>query len=201
VFAAFSAGFAVAFGLIAAIGAQNAFVLRQGLRGDHVLSLVVVCAGSDALLIALGVGFFGALSAALPDLLPVIRWAGALFLGAYALRSLWKAVAATERLEPAAESANGRRGALLTCLALTWLNPHVYLDTVVLLGGLSTQHGDRAAIFGLGAATASATFFLMLGFGARLLRPLFATPLAWRVLDGVVGATMAAIAWTLAAGA
>lgn len=194
------AGFSLGLSLILAIGAQNAFVLRQGLRGEHVLPIVLTCALSDAVLITLGVGFFGVVSTIAPDILPALRWGGALFLLAYAARSLWAAATATEdALQPAAETRAGLSKVLMTCLALTWLNPHVYLDTVVLLGGLSTQYADRTA-FGLGAASASLAFFLALGYGARLLRPLFAKPAAWRVLDGIVAVVMATIGVGLVVG-
>lgn len=198
--AALIAGFSLGLSLILAIGAQNAFVLRQGLRGEHVLPVVLTCAASDAVLITLGVAFFGAVSAMAPGILPVLRWGGALFLFAYAARALWAAATATEdALRPAEDTRQGLAKALLTCLALTWLNPHVYLDTVVLLGSLSTQYEDRTA-FALGAASASFAFFFTLGFGARLLRPLFAKPLAWRVLDVVVAVVMAAIGVGLVVG-
>lgn len=186
-------GFTLSLGLILAIGAQNAFVLRQGLRGEHVLPIVLVCAASDTVLITLGVGFFGVISTVAPDVLPLLRWGGAAFLFAYAARALWAAATATEdALRPAEDRRRGLGTALATCLALTWLNPHVYLDTVVLLGGLSTQYASRLG-FGLGAAAASLLFFTTLGYGARLLRPLFAKPLAWRVLDAVVAVVMAGI--------
>lgn len=192
--ATFFAGFSLGLSLILAIGAQNAFVLRQGLRGEHVLPVVVTCAASDAVLITAGVGFFGAISALAPGVLPWLRWGGAVFLGLYALRSLWAAATATEdALQPAEDVRAALPKVLATCLALTWLNPHVYLDTVVLLGGLSTQYADRTA-FGVGAVAASLVFFVCLGFGARLLRPLFAKPTAWRVLDAVVGLVMGGLA-------
>lgn len=197
-----AAGFALGLSLILAIGAQNAFVLRQGLRGEHVLAVVLVCALSDAVLIALGVGGMGIAVAAMPGLAVAMRWGGAAFLlvyGALRFRAAWLA---GESLDPA--SAAGRGGtlgaALATCLALTWLNPHVYLDTVLLLGSVSARwEGERIA-FGAGAVAASFVFFFSLGFGARLLRPLFARPLAWRWLDLGVGATMWLIALRLVAG-
>ena len=188
------AGFALGFSLILAIGAQNAFVLRQGLRREHVLAVVLVCAISDAVLIAAGVSGFGALSGAVPGLERIMRYGGAGFLlvcGARSFRAAWRGGAALE----AGEGAGSLARAVLTCLALTWLNPHVYLDTVVLLGAVSAQYADRLA-FGLGATSASFVFFFALGYGARLLAPLFRRPESWRVLDALVGAVM----WAIAAG-
>lgn len=187
------AGFGLGFSLILAIGAQNAFVLRQGLRQEHVLAVVLTCAISDAVLIAAGVAGFGALAEAVPGLEAAMRYGGAAFLvwyGARALRAAWRG---GETLQAAGE-AGSLRVALVTCLALTWLNPHVYLDTVVLLGSISAQYDNRLG-FALGAMTASFVFFFSLGYGARALAPLFARPLAWRWLDAGVGLVM----WTIAA--
>ncbi len=190
-----TAGFALGLSLIVAIGAQNAFVLRQGLRRDHVLPVVLVCAVSDALLIAAGVTGFGLLAARLPGLEAAMRWLGAAFLLWYGARTLLAAWRGGETLRAEDAPGNGSlRRALLTCLALTWLNPHVYLDTVMLLGAVSAQYDNRL-FFGLGAASASFVFFFALGFGARLLAPVFARPGAWRVLELVIGLTM----WLIAA--
>ncbi|MCC1494103.1 LysE/ArgO family amino acid transporter [Cognatishimia sp. F0-27] len=186
------AGFALGLSLILAIGAQNAFVLRQGLRRAHVLPVVLVCALSDAILIVVGVAGFGALVEAVPGLEFWMRVFGAAFLfwyGARTLRSAWRGGAVMQ----ASEGTGSLRAAVLTCLALTWLNPHVYLDTVVLLGSIAAQYDNRLA-FGAGAVTASFVFFFSLGFGARALAPVFARPKAWRVLDLVIGLTMWAIA-------
>ncbi|MCM2560527.1 LysE/ArgO family amino acid transporter [Lutimaribacter sp. EGI FJ00015] len=192
------AGFSLGFSLILAIGAQNAFVLRQGLRRAHVLPIVLTCALSDAVLIVLGVAGFGALALALPWLEPVMRYGGAAFLGVYGARAFLAAWRGGEALE-AGQDAGSLRAALLTCLALTWLNPHVYLDTVVLLGTISAQYSARP--FALGAVAASFTFFFSLGYGARLLAPFFAQPRAWRALDVIVGLVMWAIAAKLLLGA
>lgn len=192
------AGFALGFSLILAIGAQNAFVLRQGLRREHVLPVVLVCAISDAVLVTAGILGFGALARAVPGLETVMRYGGAAFLIWYGARNFIAAWRGGEVLEAGA-AAGGLRRALLTCLALTWLNPHVYLDTVVLLGSVSAQYDDTLA-FGAGAVTASFTFFFALGFGARGLAPLFRRPASWRVLDAVVGLTMWAIAAKLLLG-
>ncbi|MGI3183468.1 LysE/ArgO family amino acid transporter [Nioella aestuarii] len=202
-FQAASAGFYLGFSLILAIGAQNAFVLRQGLRRAHVLPVVLTCALSDALLIALGVGGFSAITDWMPWVAPVLRFGGAAFLIWYGARSfiaMWRGGEALRAADAEVE-AGSLRAALLTCLALTWLNPHVYLDTVLLIGSIATQYGDTARWFGIGAVTSSFVFFFSLGFGARLLAPVFARPRAWQVLDGVIGMVMWAIAAKLLAGA
>jgi L-lysine exporter family protein LysE/ArgO len=192
------AGFALGFSLILAIGAQNAFVLRQGLRREHVLAVVLVCALSDAVLVAAGVAGFGALAEAVPGLERIMRYGGAAFLlvyGARAFLAAWRGGAVLE----AGQGAGGLRRAVLTCLALTWLNPHVYLDTVVLLGSVSAQYEDRLG-FGAGAVCASFVFFFALGYGARLLAPAFRRPESWRLLDAGVGTVMWAIAVGLLTG-
>nr|WP_281495970.1 LysE/ArgO family amino acid transporter [Marivita sp. S6314] len=181
--------------LILAIGAQNAFVLRQGLRRAHVFAVCLTCAVSDAILIAAGVAGFGALTEALPGLEWTMRVLGAAFLFWYGWRSFMSARKGGQALT-AGQEAGSLRAALLTCLALTWLNPHVYLDTVVLLGAISAQYPSQLA-FALGAMTASFVFFFSLGYGARLLAPLFARPRAWQVLDVLIGAVMWAIALKL----
>lgn len=194
------AGFGLGLSLILAIGAQNAFVLRQGIRRSHVLAVCLTCAISDALLIAAGVAGFGTLTKAAPWIEPVMRWGGAAFLIAYGARAFLSAWRGGAALEATGQGGEGLRGVLLTCLALTWLNPHVYLDTVVLLGAVSAQYEDRLS-FALGAMTASFVFFFTLGFGARRLAPLFARPVSWRLLDAGVGVLMWAIAATLIRGA
>ena len=191
---AFIPGFLLGLSLIVAIGAQNAFVLRQGLRREHVFAICAVCAGSDALLIAAGVAGFGALVKAVPWLAPVMRYGGAAFLFAYALRSLWSALRHQGALDPAGDAPRSLGVTVMTCLAFTWLNPHVYLDTVVLLGSVSTRYGDHRTVFALGAIMSSFLFFFSLGYGARLLTPLFANPKACRILDAGIGITMAALA-------
>ncbi|WP_416881516.1 LysE/ArgO family amino acid transporter [Marivita sp.] len=186
------AGFALGLSLILAIGAQNAFVLRQGLLKSHVFAVCLTCALSDAILIASGVAGFGALTQAIPGLELAMRLLGAAFLiwyGARTFQSAWRGGQAMQ----AGRAAGSLRKALLTCLALTWLNPHVYLDTVVLLGAVAAQYEDRLN-FALGAMTASFVFFFSLGYGARLLAPLFAKPRAWQVLDVIIGIVMWAIA-------
>lgn len=193
------AGFALGFSLILAIGAQNAFVLRQGLGRAHVFWVCLTCAVSDAILIAAGVAGAASVAGAAPGILAALRWGGVAFLavyGALRFRAAWRG---GNGLVPAG-AAGGLGATLATCLALTWLNPHVYLDTVVLIGSVSAQWPGREALFGAGAVAASFVFFFSLGFGARLLAPVFARPGAWRVLEAVVGATMWAIAAGLALG-
>ncbi|MBJ6128395.1 LysE/ArgO family amino acid transporter [Microvirga splendida] len=187
-------GFLLGLSLILVIGAQNAFVLRLGLKGEHVLPVVLTCAVSDAILILIGVMGFAQVSAIMPWAEPVLRYAGAAFLIVYGARSFRSAFAAEASLQVSGTATITLQGALLTCLALTWLNPHVYLDTVVLIGSISTQFDEGRGLFALGAMLASFTFFFSLGFGARLLRPLFARPATWRVLDGGIGVVMWATA-------
>ncbi|MFS4438328.1 L-lysine exporter [Paracoccaceae bacterium GXU_MW_L88] len=196
-FNALISGFSLGFSLILAIGAQNAFVLRQGLRREHVFWVVLTCALSDAILIAAGVGGFGALMDRMPWLEPVMRYGGAAFLIVYGFRAARSALAGSEALNPADTPPQPLMKALLTCLALTWLNPHVYLDTVVLLGSLAAPFGEDRIWFAIGAMTASFVFFFSLGYGARLLAPLFARRRAWQVLDACVALVMWAIALKL----
>ena len=239
------AGLGLGFSLIIAIGAQNLFVLRQGLRREHVLAVAAICAISDALLIALGVSGIGLVLEAVPWLVDMVRWAGALFLvtyGVLAARRAWKptgaALGSTDGpdagvdVEPAlrsgapstaasrhadgphdAQPAHGstvgttsRRATpartallsvILTCLALTWLNPHVYLDTVFLLGTVASTHGDARWLFAAGAIAASLIWFFGLAFGARLLSRWLSTPRAWRILDGVIAVVMIALGVSL----
>lgn len=199
-FSAAAAGFGTGLSLIVAIGAQNAFVLRQGIRRHAVLAVVGICALSDAALIALGVGGVGAVVVAWPGALTAVGWIGGAFLIGYG------ALAARRVLRPGALTAEGqatgsRRRAVLTCLALTWLNPHVYLDTVFLLGSVAADRGTLRWTFGLGAACASLCWFTALGFGARFLGRFLARPAAWRVLDALVAAIMITMGATLIAGA
>lgn len=189
----FIEGFALGFSLILAIGAQNAFVLRQGLRREHVFWICLTCAGSDALLIIAGVGGFGSLATYLPWFEQVMRYGGAAFLivyGAMSMRSAWRGGSALVTSNGASSSLGA---SILTLLAFTWLNPHVYLDTVVLIGSISAQYPDRQQ-FGLGAVTSSFVFFFTLGYGARLLAPLFARARAWQALDVLIALVMWAIA-------
>ncbi|MCU9849670.1 LysE/ArgO family amino acid transporter [Defluviimonas sp. WL0024] len=193
-------GFQVSVGLIMAIGAQNAFVLRQGLRREHVLACVLFCATSDAVLIATGVAGFAAASAVAPWLGQALRWGGVAFLLAYGLRAGWSALRGGGALAPRSAGPGALGPVLTTLAAITWLNPHVYLDTVVLLGSIAAQYPGREMAFGAGAALGSFAFFFTLGFGARLLAPVFAREAAWRVLDGGVALVMISIAVRLAVG-
>lgn len=228
-------GLGLGLSLIVAIGAQNVFVLRQGIRREHVLAVVVVCALSDAVLIVAGVAGLGFLIAAAPWLVVVARWAGALFLLGYGLlaaRRAWRgdasglevddrgAVApgvggmpASPPASPAATTSDGGATAgvatttrpartrlapvLLTVLALTWLNPHVYLDTVLMLGSIAATHGEQRWLFAGGAVLASILWFIALGFGARYLGRWLRTPRSWRILDAVIAVVMIALAVSL----
>jgi len=187
------AGFVLGFSLILAIGAQNAFVLRQGLRREHVFVVCAAAALSDAILIAIGVSSFEAVSRLLPWVAPAFLYAGVAFLIWYGWQNFRAALRGGEGLQASDIKTNSLKKTLLTCLALTWLNPHVYLDTVVLIGSISTKYDNQIA-FAAGAVTSSFVFFFMLGYGARLLAPLFVKSSAWRVLDMVVALTMWAIA-------
>lgn len=221
------AGFGLGLSLIIAIGAQNLFVLRQGIRREYALTVAAICAVSDALLIALGVSGLGLVLGAAPWLVDAVRWAGALFLTGYALLAARRALrpsGAALRVEaesPAAVGSPGRDGVparvasgsaavtvpaparprlapvILTCLALTWLNPHVYLDTVFLLGSIASTHGDTRWWFAAGAAVASVVWFFALAIGARSLGRWLSTPRAWRILDGVIAVVMLALAVSL----
>jgi L-lysine exporter family protein LysE/ArgO len=189
-------GFLTSLTLIVAIGAQNAFVLRQGIRGQHVLTVVTLCTASDMLLIAAGVAGFGLLVAAHPEAVTVARFGGAAFLIGYGLLATLRA-ARPSGLTPSEQAPDRAVSVVITCLALTFLNPHVYLDTVVLLGALANEHAASRWLFGAGAVSASALWFVTLGFGARRLRRLFGTPTAWRVLDSVIAVTMIGLAIAL----
>ena len=194
------AGFLSGLSLIAAIGAQNAFVLRQGLRRQHVGWVVAVCALSDAALIALGVAGLAHLTALAPWAGAAMLWGGVAFLTVYGALRFRAALRGGAALMPAPGTNEPLGRVLATCLILTWANPHVWLDTVALLGALSAQYAPHNAAFGAGAMVASCVFFSALGFGARLLAPLLAQPRAWVVLEVLIGCVMWAIALSLALG-
>jgi L-lysine exporter family protein LysE/ArgO len=182
-------GFIASFTLIAAIGAQNAFVLRQGIRREHVLPVVALCTVSDIVLISVGIAGVGALITAHPSALNIAKFGGAAFLVGYGLlaaRRAWR----PSSLTPSEKAPARLIEVLVTCAALTFLNPHVYLDTVVLLGALANEHRDERWLFGVGAVTASAVWFVGLGLGARRLAGLFASPLTWRILDALIAVMM-----------
>ncbi len=195
--ASFWTGFALGFSLILAIGAQNAFVLRQGIRQSHVFAVCLTCALSDAILIAAGVAGFGALAQAAPWLKPVMTLGGATFLFAYGAMAFWSAYTGSGALKADGVAAKALWPTLLICLALTWGNPHVYLDTLVLVGSVAASHDGSRLAFGSGAVSASFVFFFSLGYGARFLAPFFAQPSSWRLLDTGVGVLMWAIALSL----
>lgn len=195
--AALFSGFSLGFSLILAIGAQNAFVLKQGLKKEFVFLSCAICAVSDAILITAGVAGFGALVTAYPQVELIARFGGASFLMIYSVRSFYSALTTQHGLEAKGNEAANTATIVLTCLAFTWLNPHVYLDTVVLLGSISTQYEDQQLWFGVGAVLASFVFFFSLGYGARLLRPLFAKPRSWQILEFLIGLIMAALGISL----
>ena len=190
-------GLLTGLSLIVAIGAQNAFVLRQGLLRKHVFVIVLICALSDALLIALGVLGLGSLIAALPWLLEVIRLVGVAFLVWYGSSSLIRFVK-HDSLKAAESSVGTLKQAVVTTLALTFLNPHVYLDTVIFIGGIANQFGDQKWWFVLGAITASFLWFFSLGFGASKASVLVSKPVFWKILDVFIAAVMFSLAITLA---
>ncbi|MEV0803117.1 LysE/ArgO family amino acid transporter [Kribbella sp. NPDC050281] len=192
------AGFATSLSLIVAIGAQNAFVLRQGLRREHVLPVVLTCALSDALLISGGIAGLGALLTRSQLALDAAQYGGAAFLYLYAAFALKRAFNPGS-ISPADHGPTALRSVVLTCLAFTYLNPHVYLDTVVLLGSLANQRGtDGRWFYGLGAVAASFTWFFSLGFFSRTLTPVFTRPRAWQYLDTAIALLMATLAtWLL----
>jgi L-lysine exporter family protein LysE/ArgO len=198
---AFVSGIGLGFGLIMAIGAQNAYVIRIGLKQQHVGPTVLVCILVDASLIAAGVAGMGALVQASPLLLGLAKWGGTAFLLWYGVRS-WRAVLASHSLAvDGGQSAISLRQAVLTVLALSLLNPHVYLDTVVLLGAIGGHFPRPERVsFALGAICASILWFCLIGFGASKVSPWFARPIAWKWIDGITGSTMLLLALSLALG-
>lgn len=213
-------GLGLGLSLIVAIGAQNVFVLRQGIRREHVLPVVVICALSDALLIAAGVAGLGFVISAAPWLVVVARWAGALFLLAYgilAARRAWlggeelrvdsadadatasapAAHGVTTATRPRAATRTALGPVIATVLALTWLNPHVYLDTVLMLGSIAATHGDERWLFAAGAIAASILWFTALGFGARYLGRWLRTERSWRILDALIAVVMITLSVSL----
>ncbi len=208
------AGLGLGLSLIVAIGAQNVFVLRQGIRREHVLAVVAICAVSDAVLIVAGVAGLGLVISTVPWLVVVARWAGALFLLAYgvvAARRAWRGSEEGLGVDADRPSTSPMRngGAIstasrtklapvvLTVTALTWLNPHVYLDTVLMLGSIAATHGEERWLFAAGAVSASILWFTALGFGARYIGRWLRTPRSWRILDALIAVVMITIAVTL----
>jgi len=191
------AGFLMGLSLIVAIGAQNAYVLRMGLARTHTITVVAICAISDVALIGLGVGGLGRVFLAWPPLLTIFKWVGVAYLGYFALASLRRALRRNS-LESSGAGVSSRARVVLTTLSLTFLNPHVYLDTVLLLGTIGNQYADQRWWFALGACMASLLWFSSLGFGAKFASGLMAKPLTWRVLDSSIALVMLGTAIKLA---
>lgn len=186
-------GFGASLTLIVAIGAQNAYLLRLGVegRGRILATVVLICALSDAILIAAGVAGIGAVIEAAPVAVDLVRVFGAIFLISYGVLAARRSISPQAMTVEETPADASMKAIVLTTLALTWLNPHVYLDTVMLLGSIANQQGDTDRWWwAAGAIVASFTWFFLLGYGARLLKPLFARPAAWRVLDGLIAAIM-----------
>ncbi|MEY4453166.1 MAG: hypothetical protein RIT51_844 [Actinomycetota bacterium] len=194
---AFLPGFLTGLSLIVAIGAQNAFVIRQGLTRSHVFLVVAICAIADAALIALGIAGLGAAISGLPWLLEVIRWFGVAYLSWFGFKSA-RAAFKNESLDAAGAAEQSRVKVVTTVLALTLLNPHVYLDTVILVGSIGNQFGENKWFFGVGAMLASVVWFTSVGYGAKAASSLMSKPIFWRVLDTIIAVIMFGIAITLA---
>ncbi len=193
----FLSGFSLGFSLILAIGAQNAFVLKQGLKKQHVLLVCFICAISDAVLITLGVSGFAKIVERYPSIEMSARYGGAIFLSVYAIKSFISSFKNTHSLSPLSEATDSTKKIIGICLAFTWLNPHVYLDTVFLLGSISTKYEATKLLFTSGAVLASFIFFFSLGYGAKILTPLFKKPISWKILEFIIGVIMLSIAVSL----
>lgn len=189
-------GFLIQMGLIVSVGAQNAFILRQGIKGEHILMIVLMCIASDAIAITVGVTGFSALMDVIPWLGTVLRLGGAAFLIFYGLTCAISAAKGTNRLDLTGKTAGSVKKTALACLAFTWLNPQFYVDTMGLIGSLSAHYPGHQMMFGAGAILGSVVFFFIFGYGSRLLRPVFAKPQACRALDAGIAASM----WCIAAG-
>jgi L-lysine exporter family protein LysE/ArgO len=190
-------GLAVGFSLIIAIGAQNAFVLKQGLKKQYVFWICMVCAASDSILILLGVLGFAKIVQTHPEFVDWAKYFGAIFLVVYGAQHFIQAFKKSTGLVPSDNNESKLFKMIMICLALTWLNPHVYLDTVVLIGSISTKFESSAVYFAIGAVTASWLFFFSLGFGARFLLPFFQNQRSWQILDFMIGLVMWGIALSL----
>ncbi len=196
---AVATGFATGLGLIVAIGAQNAYVLRQGVRREHVAVVVAICAISDAVLILAGTAGMGALLQTAPWVVDIMRWLGVAYLVWFAYRSARSAMQpAGLEADTATTSGAALKTVVLTTLGLTWLNPHVYLDTVIMLGTIASTYGASRWLFALGAVVASVIWFSVLGFGAHLLAPYLKKPAVWRAIDILIAVVMVLIAVKLA---
>jgi len=183
--------------LIVAIGAQNAYVLRMGLLRRHVGLIVLICIASDIALISAGTAGVGTVVARASVVLSILRWIGVTYLAYFALSS-WRRAFKDESLAAATKAPGSTKQAVVTVLALTFLNPHVYIDTVLLLGSISNQYGDARWYFVLGASLGSLLWFTSLGYGARLMSAWMAHPRTWRILDVTIGVVIAIVAWRLA---
>lgn len=190
-------GFLTGLSLIVAIGAQNAFVIRQGLLRQHILLVVVICAISDAVLIFLGTGGLGTLIQGKPSLLELIRWFGVAYLTWFGIRS-FRSAFKSQSLKADEGAAISKRKIVTTCIALTFLNPHVYLDTVILLGSVANQFDDNRWFFAIGGATASLVWFTAIGYGAKSASKFMSEPIFWKILDSIIATVMFTIAITLA---
>ena len=191
------AGLVTGLSLIVAIGAQNAYLLRLGLTRQHVSVAVAICASSDIILIALGIGGIGRLIRSVPQALDVLKWVGVIYLVGYSLHSFRHALR-DEVLVPSQADRPSQRTVIVTTLAFTFLNPHVYLDTVLLLGSIGNQYGTQRWLFAAGAGLASVAWFTALGFGARGAARLMSKPVTWRVLDVMIGVVMLGVAISVA---
>ena len=196
ILADYFSGFFLGLSLIIAIGSQNAFVLKQGLKREHVFIICLFCAISDALLISAGVAGFSTVTARFPQVVTIAKVAGVVFLLGYGLQSLYASARLSHALTTEGQAVGSLKKALLLCIGFTWLNPHVYLDTLVLVGMVSTGANSKLT-FAIGAVSASFVFFFALGYGAQLLKPLFAKPKAWNILDALIGILMLYLAWHL----
>lgn len=190
-------GFMIGLSLIVAIGAQNAFVLKQGLKQHYIFWICLVCALSDSILILMGLVGFSKVIELYPNAILIAKYVGALFLIVYGSQHFYSAFKVSQSLEPTGKTSEHFIHIILICLAFTWLNPHVYLDTVILVGSISTQYEQSKWYFALGAVCASWLFFFSLGYGARYLLPWFQKPMAWKCLDLLIGLMMWGIALSL----
>lgn len=190
-------GFLTGLSLIIAIGAQNAFVIRQGLLRQHVFLIVAICAISDAALIFLGTGGLGSLIQSKPSLLEFIRWFGVIYLTWFGIKSV-RSARKSHSLQAGEGASISKTKIISTCLALTFLNPHVYLDTVILLGSVANQFDEDRWFFAIGSAVASVVWFSTIGYGARAASRFMSKPIFWKILDSIIAAVMFAIAITLA---
>ncbi|MFG0587631.1 LysE/ArgO family amino acid transporter [Acinetobacter sp. YQ_14] len=194
---AFVYGLGIGFSLILAIGAQNAFVLKQGLKQQYVFWVCFICALSDSILIYFGVTGFSKVIANFPLLLTVSKYFGAAFLFFYGLRNFYSAIKNSSSLNPSDIEKDSLLKIIGICLAFTWLNPHVYLDAIILIGSISVQFSDQLYQFAAGTILASWIFFFSVGYGAKMLLPLFKRATSWKILDVLIGITMWAIATML----